>query len=125
MEEQQDSALFNSGFAKLERIGQYKSIAHFARMEEDYQTWLNSLRILRSEMGSKFTKEEKTECRDVERKITNKLYQIIANKKKGMDRAVVMKLNQELDEYETILEGLEDKYKFGMPSGEYAGNVLG
>ena len=120
---------FNEGIRKLGRIGRLREGCHEARLKKDLDLWFTSVKGMRSEMNSKFTKKpvkdktlsERDQCTEYEKAI--KLY--LDNKK-----SVEIKLNgfmgkvgqidifDLLYDYELFLGDLEEKYKFGMPDKE-------
>lgn len=118
-------AKFNSGIAKLIRIGKLREACHDARTAKNFILWFSCLQGIRSEINAKLTKnvndKKKSEVDSAEeyenaaKLWLDKEYEetVEVNNQKGKVKNIdIYKL---LYEYELWLGEIEEKYKLGMP----------
>lgn len=131
-------ARFNSGIAKLLRIGKLREGCHDGRLYKNYPLWLSSLRGMRSEINAKLTKVKTKKGKEIipserERALEfEKVIRLFLENKKDVDvKFNGRKINlQEIDiddwlyEYELWLGDMEEKYKWGMPDEMSAYDAL-
>ena len=108
---------FNSGLAKLERIHDLRRNIHNCRMNPAIKNraaiYLNALKGLYSEMGYKFSEDEKVKVKEM---IGKCIYKVITETSAGKQWSGRSEYSMDnLYELELYMSELENRYGFGMP----------